>query len=265
MTFDKLRIRFRKAGDLRFVSHHDLMRLVERLLRRAALPFRSTEGFHPKPKMAFASALGLGIVGHQEVLEIELGGGLSEAEIQGRLAAQAPPGLDILEVRKIDPRQSAHVQRAWYRIGFDPARYPELPARLAALLGEAECWVERTRPQPRRVNIRPYLLELDLQPRGLRMAIAITPGGAARPEEVLRLLGLEDLLPSGAVLERTALELDDEIQESVVSSPLSVVRSQWREPSLAVSRSRKRPTLISVNRGRIIETEPPLIFGDCES
>src|SRR5262245_23223390 len=68
----KYRIRFRKGGDLRLVSHHDLMHCVERMLRRAGLPFHTTQGFNPKPRMAFALSLGLGIVGCQEVLELEL-------------------------------------------------------------------------------------------------------------------------------------------------------------------------------------------------
>lgn len=40
---EKVRVRFRKGGDLRLVSHHDLMRTFERMLRRASLPFRSTD------------------------------------------------------------------------------------------------------------------------------------------------------------------------------------------------------------------------------
>ena len=31
----KVRLRFAKCGDLRLVSHHDLMRCLERMLRRA--------------------------------------------------------------------------------------------------------------------------------------------------------------------------------------------------------------------------------------
>ena len=64
----KFRIRFRKSGELRWLSHHDLMDCVERMLRRAALPYRSTQGFHPKPRMVFALSLALGIVGCAEVL-----------------------------------------------------------------------------------------------------------------------------------------------------------------------------------------------------
>ena len=37
-TATKVRLRFAKNGDLRLVSHHDLMRCLERMIRRAELP-----------------------------------------------------------------------------------------------------------------------------------------------------------------------------------------------------------------------------------
>src|SRR5262245_17008747 len=98
MVVDKVRIRFRKGGDLRLVSHHDLMRAFERMLRRAALPFRSTSGFHPKPRLVFALSLPLGIVGCDEVAELELTEPVDPADIHARLAQQAPAGLEILSV-----------------------------------------------------------------------------------------------------------------------------------------------------------------------
>ena len=57
MLGDKFRLRFEKAGVLRLLSHHDLMRVLERMLRRAGLPFKSTAGFHPGPRIVF---VGLG-------------------------------------------------------------------------------------------------------------------------------------------------------------------------------------------------------------
>src|SRR5262245_34024195 len=89
----KYRIRFRKAGDLRLVSHHDLMHVFERMLRRADLPCVSTQGFHPHPRITFALSLALGIVGCAEVVELELAGPLSAEEVHKRLARHAPPGL----------------------------------------------------------------------------------------------------------------------------------------------------------------------------
>src|SRR5260370_14464508 len=108
---DKVRIRFRKGGDLRLVSHHDLMHCFERMFRRAALPFHATEGFNPKPRMAFALSLALGIVGSEEVLEVELDEPLSPEDVKQRLARQAPPGLTILSVQRIDRNVRAQVRR----------------------------------------------------------------------------------------------------------------------------------------------------------
>jgi radical SAM-linked protein len=210
MVRDKIRMRFRKGGDLRLVSHHDLMRCFERMLRRAALPFHCTEGFNPKPRLVFALSLGLGIVGCDEVAELELDAELPTAEIQERLARQAPAGLEILSVERIDRKAGARVQRACYRIPVPPERGPELPERIAAALAAPHCWVDRTRPEPRRLDLRPYLHHLDWQPDFLEMDLLVTPNGTARPDEVLDLLGLRDLLENGAVLERTRLELQPE-------------------------------------------------------
>src|SRR5947208_12660172 len=121
MVRDKVRIRFLKGGELRLVSHHDLMRCFERMLRRSGLPFHSTQGFNPKPRMVFALSLGLGIVGCEEVVELELDALCPPEEIQERLTRQAPAGLEILSARRIDPRAGAQVRRACYQIAIPPA------------------------------------------------------------------------------------------------------------------------------------------------
>src|SRR5438067_1919966 len=96
MVCDKVRIRFRKHGNLRLVSHHDLMRCFERMLRRAGLPFRTTAGFHPTPRLVFALSLPLGVVGCAEIAELELTEPVEPEEVHRRLArepaAATPPG-----------------------------------------------------------------------------------------------------------------------------------------------------------------------------
>lgn len=210
MVRDKVRIRFRKAGPLRLVSHHDLMRCFERMLRRAALPFHSTEGFNPKPRLVFALSLGLGIAGREEVVEIELDEELPVEEIHDRLSRQAPEGLDILTVRRINPRTGAQARRVCYRVALAAERQEDLAERITTLLAAPQCWVERTRPQPRRFDARPYLRGLHVLPDALEMDLWVTPNGTVRPDEILTLLGLGNLLDAGEMLERTTLELHDE-------------------------------------------------------
>ena len=214
LTFDKVRFRFRKGSDLRLLSHHDLLRTFERLLRRADLPVRRTQGFHPHPRLIFALSLPLGVLGHEEVGELELDAFLPPDEIRARLASQTPPGLDILSLRRVDPRASAQVRRLTYRLFVPPERWAGLDHTLAATLAAPTCFVERDKPERRRVDIRPFLSELRLVEaplRALDMTLWLTSAGTARPAEVLRVLGLEDLLAEGAVLERTLLELHDEV------------------------------------------------------
>ncbi len=214
MVRDKVRIRFGKGGPLRLVSHHDLMRCFERMLRRAALPFHSTQGFNPKPRLVFALSLALGVVGREEVVELELDDALPPEEIHARLAQQAPPGLTIHSVRRISPRAGAQVRRVYYRIALPASRRAALAERIPSILEAPHCWIDRTRPQPRRLDVRPYLHGLQILDDDLEMDVWVTPTGTARPDEILALLGLADLLDNGAVLERTMLELHDEYTEA---------------------------------------------------
>src|SRR4051812_6856360 len=159
MPLDKVRIRFRKSGDLRLVSHLDLMRSLERLLRRARLPFRRTEGFHPTPRLVLAQALPLGVVGHAEVMELELTEQVDPDEVLRRLREQAPPGIEFLSARRLPVNVTARPRRAAYRIALDdpPA---DLHDRITTFLAGSESWAERERPKPRAVNIRPYVESL---------------------------------------------------------------------------------------------------------
>jgi radical SAM-linked protein len=212
----KVRIRFQKSNDLRFLSHHDLMRTFERMLRRAKLPFKSTQGFHPKPRLVFALSLPLGVIGVEEVVELELSQPISPETILAGLVRQAPPGLVILSIRPIEFRAGAQVRRLCYRVMVPVEAVADVRRRAAEMLAATECRVERTRPPVRTIDLRPSLRDLRIvevnDGAALEMDLCPTPAGTARPEEVLRLLGLQSLVDSGAVLERNRLELTDETQ-----------------------------------------------------
>jgi radical SAM-linked protein len=240
----KVRIRFRKDGDLRFVSHHDLMKVCERMFRRAALPVAQTKGFHPSPRMAFALSLALGIVGCEEVLELLLDAILTPEEVRQALTAQAPPGLTILSVRAIDRKLTAQVRAVTYRVALSGKPQTEeidVASRIKDLLAAGECWVERTRPHRRRLDVRPLLRAVRLLNDHLEIDLWVTPTGGVRPEEVLGLLGLTSLLEAGATLERTRLELHDETQEP---GPVPQVHAIREDDQPAPEGPSQRPTAL---------------------
>jgi hypothetical protein len=113
-----------------------------------------------------------------------------------------------------------------YRVSLPTDHTAVLPARVAALLASSECWIERTRPQRRRFDLRPFLEQLRIVPDALEMDLLVFPTGLPRPEEVLQALGLPNLLAEGLDCERTRLELvDNSGQLSAVTSE----RSEKRE------------------------------------
>src|SRR5436309_9026526 len=68
----RLRIRYAKRGRMRFTSHRDVARALERALRRAALPMAYSAGFSPHPKVSYAGASPTGVASEAEYLEIGL-------------------------------------------------------------------------------------------------------------------------------------------------------------------------------------------------
>ena len=68
----KLRMQITKEKEIRFISHLEYVRTIERAIRRAKLPAAYSEGFNPHLKFSLASALGVGVVSMAEFVEIEL-------------------------------------------------------------------------------------------------------------------------------------------------------------------------------------------------
>jgi radical SAM-linked protein len=211
-TATKLRLRFAKRGDLRLVSHHDLMRCLERMTRRAQIPLAMTQGFTPRPKVVFALALGLGIEGRDEVVDIELSEPSEPASLLRRLADVAPPGFDWLDAEVLPANAPAPRPLAVeYALSVPADRRDQARAALALFLASESWSVKRRRPDRDReflIDLRPFVLAAELTDEGmLRARLKVSPGGSARPEELLESLGLHDLLDQGAVLARTHVEL----------------------------------------------------------
>ncbi len=174
--------RFSKEGEARFLSHHDLIRLFERALRRAGLPVRMTQGFNPHPKFAILSALPLGLEGEEEALEVHFDNPVPPAEALERLAAQLPPGITARSARPIEPGTTLAVVRSEYRVLL-PEDLELRQADVDAFLAGSHTVVERR--NGRRLDIRPAIADLRLDGRVLSFAVTHGQRGTPRPAEVL--------------------------------------------------------------------------------
>jgi radical SAM-linked protein len=94
----RLRIRYAKRDRMRFTSHRDVARALERALRRAALPMAYSAGFSPHPKVSYAGASPTGVASEAEYLEIALAEKRDPDDVRRSLDQALPPGLDIMAV-----------------------------------------------------------------------------------------------------------------------------------------------------------------------
>ena len=115
----RLRVWFGKVGDMALVGHLDLIRLFDRVVRRADLPISFTGGFHPNPRISLANALPLGVTSTGEIADFELTESIDIESFREKLAAKLPENIPIYKVESIDlkaPSASQLLEAAEYVI-----------------------------------------------------------------------------------------------------------------------------------------------------
>lgn len=91
----KVTFNFSKTGQMRYISHLDLMRLFTRSFRRAGLPLKMTQGFNPHPKFSIKRALKLGVESDNEEAQVFLKEQINPEDFKQRLQIQLPEGIKI--------------------------------------------------------------------------------------------------------------------------------------------------------------------------
>jgi radical SAM-linked protein len=185
----RYRARFRKTGRIRFLGHLDLSRALMRALRRAGVAFAYSQGFNPKPRVAFGPALSVGIGSEGEYVDFDTIRPVELETIVAQINATLPQGIEFDVVREIRadlPALTAVARAARYRVhtggDVDPA------AAVAQFHERGPVVIERKKDgKVRSIAVEGELIEL-LATGGdaLRMTLSVSTNGASlRPDEVL--------------------------------------------------------------------------------
>ena len=147
------------------------MRCLERMMRRAQIPLAQSQGFKPRPKIVFALALGLGIEGQNEIVDIELVEPREPADVFSRLAAAAPPGFHWLAAESLPAGASAPRPVALeYELRVPAERRVQLLSQLGSFLASTSWPLIRRRPDRDReqtIDLRPFVLNAELTDEGV--------------------------------------------------------------------------------------------------
>ena len=98
----RLRAEYRVGPELRFLSNLDFMHLIERALRRAALPFALSSGFNPHIKLSMGTVLPVGVWGEREYFDLDLHEYVCPEEFTTRINFALPPGVEVKRAVPID-------------------------------------------------------------------------------------------------------------------------------------------------------------------
>ena len=201
----KVRLRFTKKGDLRFISHLELAHLFYRVSKRAGLSLCHSEGFHPMPRIIFATAMPVGVESLMEIVDMELEGRITPLEVMERLNPMLPQGIEILgaEEAPLSSSPSTLLHRSVYWIPLDHLiSKEEAITRLNQALEKREITLHQERKGKKRsLDIRPLINKMEIKETkerseegfnwGVELVLQEGLGRTAKPSEILgAILGL---------------------------------------------------------------------------
>lgn len=192
----KIRIKFRKYGEMKFIGHLDMMRYFQKAMRRAGIDICYSEGFSPHMIMSFASPLGVGLTSDGEYLDIEVGETLSSKEAVERLNSVMAEGVEVVSYRKIPDGKASNAMAlmaaADYEIRFREGMEPESgwQEQFEAFCSQSAIPVtKKTKKGERELDIRPLIYRAEAL--GERVFLRLAAGSAdnLKPELVMETFG----------------------------------------------------------------------------
>ena len=211
----RLRIRFNRGGEIKFISHLDIMRLWERALHRAQIQLAYSEGFSPHPRLSLAAPLAVGVTSEAELMDVFVTKQVSPHWFTAAVSQQLPPGIEILGVYQIGlsmPSLQSQVRQAEYRVEVETAEGPkDVESAVTTLLSvEHLPWYHQRDTGRRNYDLRAliddlWLVDCNHQYCTIGMRLRCDSGGSGRPEQVALALGFTNYPQS---IHRTKLILE---------------------------------------------------------
>ena len=195
----RLRIRFSRGNELKFISHLDIIRLWDRALRRAQIPLAYSEGFSPHPRISLAAPLSVGVISDAELMDLTVANQVSPHWFAAAVSQQLPAGMGIGDVYPIAtaiPSLQSQVCFAEYEVDVETdTGIAGIKADISRVLEAATLPWHHYRDTGRRdYDLRTLIDDIWLveqQPGGYRLGMRLRcdSNGSGRPEQVAAVLG----------------------------------------------------------------------------
>jgi radical SAM family uncharacterized protein/radical SAM-linked protein len=183
-AYRKLQVSYAKLGPARFFGHLELVNVFLRALRRAGIPVKFSEGFHPKPRVSFSNPLPTGIESEDERMVITAASDTAPEAFITKMNAQLPEGLHI---HKCSEDIQAPSIRCTFRVTFGKGLHGELEAALNNIDYDRDLVLSSPKGKLKKIPLRDILINIKVaNPISLDMTLSGEAGKTARPTEVLK-------------------------------------------------------------------------------
>lgn len=204
----KIRIKFRKYGNLKFIGHLDVQRFFQKAVRRAGIDVAYTTGFSPHQIMSFAAPLGVGLESNGEYMDIEVNTFSNCQDIVTRLNQACVEGIEVLSAVVL-PKEAgnamASVAAAGYTVRFREGREPafDWQNKITSFYERESIPVTKeTKKGTMKIDLKEGLYALELRGSALYMLLNASSAGNIKPQMVIEafLADYQDTLKENALL-----------------------------------------------------------------
>lgn len=216
-------IKFSVRGSLRFLSHAETLRVLQRACVRAGVEIRYTEGFNPHPKLSLGLPRTVGVESEDDLLQLKVHTKrqpenqsaastlpLDCDQLKKKLSEQLPQGCQLLTVSLSKNKAPLQPTSATYIL---PVRRKHINKKLKAAIKrllESESlslqrWTDEKRTKSKIVDVRGFLKSIRVSEGAVIVECRVSSAGSIRVNEILKLLEL-DVEKLAGPIRRTAVE-----------------------------------------------------------
>jgi radical SAM family uncharacterized protein/radical SAM-linked protein len=184
VAYKKIQVHYSKTGPARFFGHLELVNIFLRALRRAGIPVKFSEGFHPKPRVAFDNPLPTGFESDDERMVITVPCGVSASELLEGLNPQLPEGLVIQRCSEsIEPLPACST----FRVTPGPTLAESFRGSFVKYDPDQELEISSHKGKLKKIILKDILKNVHLAgPASMDITLCSEPGQSVRPTEVLK-------------------------------------------------------------------------------
>ncbi len=214
----RLRVRFSRGKELKFISHLDISRFWQRALLRADVPLAYSQGFNPHPQIAIAAPLPVGVTSDAELMDIMCYRNISPSNFFSIMKKEMPEGIEILDVWQVPvpiPSLQSELTSAEYVVAVETEKTKEeVVTAISDLLARKEIpWSHERDTGVRHYDLRALIDRVWLEDYSdglatIGMKLIAGSSGAGRPEQVSLALGFN---ARPRLIHRTKLVLKSDV------------------------------------------------------